>query len=356
MLGTEKRPQTAVTAALSAVIALTLAACGEPATSQPPPRQGAGAPAQAAAELSDEALAERYNAAKARTAELDTQNALAVKGAVNELGPQLREIADKARDPHLRANASLLLGSLHELAGDRRAAIAFYRQASGLVPKEIEPVRVLALALGAEGAFKEAAELQDRVVADDMDDLAAWLLLGELRIKAGDVDGAKEAYVAYEIRRKGLIDGLTLRQEGAFIKAPEERAGCAVALTPAADNGTAMALLYALKYEPDPKVRASIAETMGIQRLAGYKEALSERLGIEPDPAVKEVLQWALDEIGRDPLETRPGAPPELLAGEEAGSADDATPPAAPAEDAPAEGAPAEGASAGTPAAPPDPP
>ncbi|MCA9663541.1 MAG: hypothetical protein KC486_34750, partial [Myxococcales bacterium] len=94
----------------------------------------------------------------------------------------------------------------------------------------------------------------------------------------------------------------------------KDRAVCAGALAPAADNGTAMALLYALKFEPDPKVRAAILETMGIQRLAGYKQAITERLAIEDDPAVQEVGKWALAEIERDPLDTRPGVAPELAA------------------------------------------
>ena len=52
---------------------------------------------------------------------------------------------------------------------------------------------------------------------------------------------------------------------------------------------------------------------MGLQRLAGYKKAIEERLEGEADPAVVEVGRWALNEIERDPLDTRPGPPPELL-------------------------------------------
>ena len=69
------------------------------------------------------------------------------KRLVTELGPGLREIADNAAEAPLRANASLLLGTLHERAGDRRTAISFYRQTLALLPNEIEPRRVLALAL-----------------------------------------------------------------------------------------------------------------------------------------------------------------------------------------------------------------
>jgi len=114
------------------------------------------------------------------------------------------------------------------------------------------------------------------------------------------------------------LDGLTLQKDGVFVTSVEDRVVVAGALTPASDNGTAIALLYALKYEPEPKVRAAILETMGVQRLAGFQKAIEERLAIESDPVVKEVGQWALDEIKRDPLDTRPGAPPDLVSDSDA--------------------------------------
>ncbi len=320
------------------VSSLVLLACGAPAGDAPQAEEaGPAAVVATPDEVSDEVYAERYNAAKQRIADLDSGNPMVVKGAVNELGPELRKIAEGAADKHLRANASLLAGSLYDLAGDSRSAIAFYRQAHGLLPDDIEPVRILALSLGRDGQYAEAAKLQEKVVADDMDDLAAWLLQGELLLKAGEEEEAKKAYIRYEIRRKGLLDGLTLQKDGVFVTAAEDRAVIAGALTPASDNGTAIALLYALKYEPDAKVRAAILETMGIQRLAGYQKAIEERLAIESDPVVKEVAQWALDEIKRDPLDTRPGAPPELVAdapaeGETAAEADGDAKIGAPAE------------------------
>ncbi|MCA9663542.1 MAG: tetratricopeptide repeat protein, partial [Myxococcales bacterium] len=188
------------------------AGCNDPNTQAPPQPKSltVDSPAEQA-KAKDDAYVDRYQQAKQRIADLDVGNPMAVKGAVNQLAPDLREIADKAKDSHLRANASLLLGSLYQTAGDNRSAIAFYRQARGLLPDEIEPARVLALALGADGQYKEAAALQVKVVEDDMDDLEAWLLLGELHLKAGDEEEAKKAYIRYEIRRKGLLDGLTLR-------------------------------------------------------------------------------------------------------------------------------------------------
>lgn len=301
------------------VSSLVVLACGAPQADKPATEEASPAAVVATPEkVSDEVYAERYDAAKQRIADLDRNNPMVVKGAVNELGPVLRAIAEGAADKHLRANASLLAGSLYDLADDPRSAIAFYRQAHGLLPDEIEPVRILALSLGGDGHYAEAATLQEKVVADDMDDLAAWLLLGELQLKAGNTEEAKKAYIRYEIRRKGLLDGLTLQKDGVFVTSVEDRVVVAGALTPASDNGTAIALLYALKYEPEPKVRAAILETMGVQRLAGFQKAIEERLAIESDPVVKEVGQWALDEIKRDPLDTRPGAPPDLVSDSDA--------------------------------------
>jgi len=196
--------------------------CGPAPIQAPPPKTGGKSEAP---RVDDDALAGRYQAAKERIAGIDPVDPMGMRGALNELGPQLREIAESAKAAPLRANASLLLGSLYQSNGDRRSAIAFYRQAGALLPGEIEPVRVLALALGADGQFAEAAALQRRVVEDDADDLAAWLLLGELLVKSGEREQASAAYIAYEIRRKGLIDGLTLRGEEGFVKGPGVRGG-----------------------------------------------------------------------------------------------------------------------------------
>src|SRR5690606_4448328 len=125
----------------------------------------------------------------------------------------------------LRANASLLLGTLHERAGDRTSAIAFYRQTLALLPNEVEPRRVLALALAADGQFTAAIPEQEAVVKDDPDDLEAWLLLGELNVKAERAEEAKLAYGAYEMRRRGLIDGLTLQnKDGTWSMPADQRA------------------------------------------------------------------------------------------------------------------------------------
>jgi len=302
-------------------------------------------PAEAPA--TDEALAGRYLEIKERFAALQPEDQAGPARVLRESGAELRQIAEGARDLHLRANANLLLGTLHEASGDPRSAISFYRQTIGLLPEDASLRRVLAMALASDKQFGAAVAEQRRVVADDPDDLEAWLVLGEVALKAGQKDVATEAYAAYEMRRKGLLDGITLKSaDGTFPLPPDQRAGCARALIPARDNGTALALLYALEIETDPVVRQAIVEAMGTQRLAGYQQALEAKLRTETAQEVKEALAWALAEIQRDPLDTRPGpapvdpnAPAPAPAGADAGPApvDPNAPAPAPAgADAPA--------------------
>lgn len=266
---------------------------------------------EVAAPEGDEALAGRYLAIKERFAALLPEDQAGPGRILGESGAELRQIAESARDPHLRANASLLLGTLYEATSDPRSAISFYRQAASLLPADAGPRRVLAMALASDQQFAAALPEQQKVVEDDPDDLEAWLLLGEVAVKAGVQDTATRAYAAYEMRRKGLIDGITLKSpNGTFPLPPDQRAGCARALIPARDNGTAIALLYALDIETEPSVRAAIVEAMGAQRLAGYKPALEAKLAKESAQEVKEAMIWALAEIQRDPLDTRPGPAP----------------------------------------------
>ena len=281
------------------------------------------APAPAPAQ-GDDAMATRYLEIKERFAALGPEDKAGPGRIVAEVGPELRSIADSARDLHLRANASLLLGTLYEASGDARSAISFYRQVVALLPDDAAPHRVLAVALATDKQYAAALPEQERVVKDDPDDLEAWLLLGELAVKAGQKERATEAYAAYEMRRKGLIDGISLKKpDGVFILPAEQRAACARALIPARDNGTAIALLYALSIETEPAVRAAIVEAMGTQRLGGYKQALEDRLKTETAQEAKEAIIWALAEIQRDPLDTRPGPVPEAVtapAGDAAGA------------------------------------
>jgi tetratricopeptide (TPR) repeat protein len=271
-----------------------------PATNEPP----------APPPLSQAQLEALYVASKGRVeATIDLPEAAFV-----EIKADLMRVASEAEDAHLRANASLLLGGMHEDRNDQRSAISFYRQAMELIPEEAAPHIVLALALSKDEKWEAAIVEQWIVVEMIPDDLIGWLLLGELLVKGGDLEQAAQVYGAYELRRKGLLDGLTLKHDGAYVKDEAERAACAEALAPAVDNGTALALLYALDSETSPVVRERIAAIMGEQRLVGYQKLLEDKLATEEVAEVKQAIEWALAEIQREPIETAPGPVPESIA------------------------------------------
>jgi len=253
----------------------------------------------AAAALDDDALATTYRRWKAK---FEEDASIGGAGNLAEARRELEVLANRARDLHLRANGALLLGAILEAHGQAEAAEAYYRLAAHAIPQDAGPKMALALALAAQAKFAEAAAVQREATALDPDNLENWLTLGELLVKAGEQEAAAQTYVDYERRRKGLIDGLTLTKDGVPLVARDERIGCAEALASATDEGTAVALAYALDKDPEPAVRATVARVMGIQRLAWFRTTLETRLGAEPDAEVREALTWALAEIARDPV------------------------------------------------------
>jgi tetratricopeptide (TPR) repeat protein len=303
--------------AVSVVLAvLGTAACGGSETGESKGAPSAGDDGQKAPEpppepkLTQEQLLDLYDSAKTRVEAVTKIS----DESYASLDKDLRRVVDQAEAPALRANASLLLGSVAEQRGDRRTAISFYRQATTLLPDEAATHAVLAVALAADGQWTDAIDSQWKVVERVPDDLEAWLLLGEMQIKGGDPEAATLTYTAYELRRKGLLDGLTLKKDGEYVLDEANRVACAHALAPAIDNGTALALMYALDSDPAAGVRAAVAEVMGTQRLLGYQKLLETKLAAETDPSAKEAMQWAVDEIERDGIETAPGAVPADLA------------------------------------------
>lgn len=295
--------------------------CGGGAAT-PGPAQAAGAAPTPAAppRPSQDELAERYVAAKAR---VEAEEHLGPEGAnvARQLAQSLREVVQYGRDTHLRVNAALLLSSVASERKDPTAALAWTREAKALLPDEPLVRRAHALTLAGDGRFAEAIPEQEFVVRDDPDDLAAWLLLGELNVKAGNGDDAVLAYAAYEARRKGLLDGLTSKRDGQYVTPPPDRARCALALVPASEGGTALGLLYALESEPEVEVRKAIVEAMALQRLGAYLQPLRKRKASETDAALRTLLDDAIAEIERDPIEATHGPVPEgMLAGPEVGS------------------------------------
>lgn len=318
----------------------------EEAAPEPTPTPPAGDPdavAEVPAAVPSPSLEERYQTWRTRFEQDET---LARSDAFSQIRADLQEVANTAPDRMLRANAALLLAALHEGRREPANAEGFYRLAANLVPDDAGPKMALALVLAAQKNYPEAATVQAEATALDPDNLENWLILGELLHKSGQAEKAAEAYVDYERRRKGLIDGLTLTRQGAYIVSRDERIACAEALASATDQGTAVAMAYALHRDPEPAVRAAVARIMGLQRLAWYRDPLEEKLKSETSPEVREAILGALAEIARDPLEIT--ATPS-----EKPSEPDAEPPGGPSSEGasakPSEGAsakPSEGASA----------
>lgn len=287
---------------------------GCPGSESPAPAKadGQGVAAKPVPKVGDDALADRYVRLRTR---IDNEPDLVTGSGFAELSAALLEIVNGAKDPHLRANAALLLGSAFEIRKDPKTAAAHYRMAAKLVGDDAGPWMALAVASAAADDVEAAAKAQARATELDPDNLENWLALGELRYRAGDEEGATKAYAGYEQRRKGIIDGLTLRDKaGNHLIGEQERVGCAEALAGTADAGTGVALTYALANDTSPKVRAAVAGAMGLHRIEAYKTPLERALASETDAEAKEAMQWAIAEIVRDPVETELGPRSQLPA------------------------------------------
>ncbi|MCA9710465.1 MAG: HEAT repeat domain-containing protein, partial [Myxococcales bacterium] len=268
------------------------------------PQAAEGAPAEPKAPLDDDAAADRYLEIKTK---FEADPAVVQGAEWPGVKAGLEEIANGAGAKPMRANAALLLGAMLEVRGEAAAAIGFYEHAATLVPDDAGPFMALAVAHATAGSFGEAVKAQEDAARLDPDNLENWLALGELRMRAGDESGSLQAYLAYEKRRKGIIDGLTLHDDqGTYVVPPAERIGCAEALAAAADQGTAVALIYALRTDPEPTVRAAVAQVMGTHRLELYLPVLQTQATEESDPDAKEAVAWALAQIAQDPVKIEP--------------------------------------------------
>lgn len=246
--------------------------------------------------------------AEYRSLRSEIQEGVAVKDAqLAALGARLRAVVEHAKDPHLRANACVLAASMYDARKDYKTALSFYRQTIALVPQEPVGYALSALTLAKLKDFGQAVAMQQEVVRRDPDDLQAWLLLGELNVRAKRHEDATKAYAAYETRRTGLLEGLTRKnKQGEFALSAEERRKCVHALSAAPDAGTSLALVYALKSEPDATVRSALVDVMQEQRFMGYLRPLQEWKAQEPDPKIGLQIDGAIKAILADPVKTRP--------------------------------------------------
>jgi Flp pilus assembly protein TadD len=293
--------------ALVGTFVVMTAGCGSPTdgpamtpTPAPAPARSTTDRSQGAA-LDDDARAKRLQELRAQF-DADAKALVSDPARFSALASELRSMTNDATDRHLQANAALFLGALHQERGGWAEAAGAYRRAAELIDDDAGPHMALARALAAAGDLSGAAKAQARATELDPDNLEQYLALGELRLRAGDKPGASEAYASYEVRRKGLIDGLTLKHGEAYRVSIDERIACAEALAVAADVGTAFALLYALDTDPEPRVREAVARAIGMQRLEGYRALLTTELADEKDATVREAEAWAIAEIDRDPV------------------------------------------------------
>lgn len=225
------------------------------------------------------------------------------------LAGRLREVIERAGDPHLRANACILAASLFDAKKQYATALSYYRQAIALVPQEPSGYALSALTLAKLSRFEEAVKMQRELVRRDPDDLQGWLLLGELNMRAQKPERAAKAYAAYETRRAGLLEGLTRKNaDGAYALDESHRRDCVHALAAAPDAGTSLALVYALQSEPASSVRAAIVQVMHEQRFAGYLRPLQAWKAKEKDAALVKQIEQAIQAITKDPVKTRPEA------------------------------------------------
>ncbi len=275
-----------------------------------PPASAAQSPSKSTAPLDDDAAAELYLSVKEQ---FEADPGVVEGPKFPKLKADLEQIANGAVAKPMRANAALLLGAMMTERGGVAQAAGYYEHAATLIPDDAGPFMALAVAHASAKNFSEAVKAQEDAARLDPDNLENWLALGELRMRAGDQDGSVQAYLAYEKRRKGLIDGLTLHDDqGNYVVSVDDRVGCAEALAAAADQGTAVALIYSLRSDPEAAVRAAVAGVMGLHRLESYRPALETQKAEENDPQVKEAVEWALAEIAKAPVTMDPTERPRL--------------------------------------------
>lgn len=288
--------------ALFGVALLSALACSPEPTTEPKAKSG---PVRPMPELPTKDWAQEYREVKAAA-----QDPSKIQDeARRALTGRLRAVIERAKDPHLRANACILAASLYDAQKAYPTALSYYRQAIALVPQEPSGYALSALTLAKLKRFDEAIKMQRELVRRDPDDLQGWLLLGELNTRAKHPERAAKAYAAYETRRSGLLEGLTRKNaDGAYALDESHRRDCVHALAAAPDAGTSLALVYALQSEPGASVRAAIIEVMHEQRFAGYLQPLREWKRKEAQPELVKQIDAAIQAISADPVKTRPEA------------------------------------------------
>jgi tetratricopeptide (TPR) repeat protein len=202
----------------------------------------------------------------------------------------------------LLANCYLGIGSAHGELREHGRAVEAFRKVVGLRPSDPEAYRALAIGLEDAGKLKEARESLEQALALDPSQLSAYQDLAGLHLKAKDVEGAKKAYLRYELARTSLIKTLGLS------KSEEKRAEAAAALGDARDEATAKALGLALT-DSSRAVRLAVIRALGQQRLAEGRGPLRALLERTKDPEERRLIKLSLQAIASAPQPAPQSAP-----------------------------------------------
>jgi len=215
---------------------------------------------------------------------------------------QFEQAVEAAPKGPLVANCYLGIGSAHGELREHGRAVEAFRKVVALRPSDPEAYRALAIGLEDAGKLKDARESLEQALALDPSQLSAYQDLAGLHLKAKDLEGAKKAYLRYELTRTALIKTLGLS------KNEEKRADAAMALGDARDEATAKALGLALT-DSSRKVRLAVIRALGQQRLTeggGPLRALLERT---KDPEERRLIQLSLQAIASAPQPAPQSAP-----------------------------------------------
>jgi tetratricopeptide (TPR) repeat protein len=197
-------------------------------------------------------------------------------------------------DPDRRANCYLGLGAALSDSGDKKGAVAAYRQVVALRPKDGAAYQVLAMGLSDVGDRAGAKEALSAASKLEPDRLSLYQDLISLQLEDKEVDAAQKAYLRYEKARKALIARLLRADEPA-----SSRQQAAANLGMARDNQTAKALLTALD-DRSLDVRLAVIRALGAQGIKSTMAVLRKRLDTA-GPREKRAIQISLQAIENAP-------------------------------------------------------
>ena len=210
--------------------------------------------------------------------------------------------AAAAPDGELLANCHLGMASAHGDLGQHERAVAALQKVVALRPSDPEAYRTLAIGLQDARRLGPARQALEQALALDPDQLSAYQELAALHVKEKNIEGAKKAYLGYELTRTRLIRRLGLAKD------EKQREAAARALADARDEATAKALGLALT-DRSRVVRLAVIRALGQMRLpqgVGPLRALGKKTR---DPEERRLIQLSLQAIANAPEPHAPAHP-----------------------------------------------